>query len=117
LPPLRARCSARHPHASGNPGTNFDTYIWLVSSCPHGPTSVNIYDLGLLVQNDDTPDVGVCSTLVYFFPGRVLASPTTLYLLVEGFSTLEGRFELSITTTGLSTGPSPSPPACPGEWL
>jgi hypothetical protein len=93
---------------AGEPGTDFDTYIWLVSSCPHGPTSVTLDDLGILASNDDTPNVGVCSTLTYTFPGGALTSPTTLYLLVEGFSTLEGNFELVITTTAASSGPCPS---------
>jgi hypothetical protein len=102
------RASPLWPPA-GEPGTDFDTYIWLVSSCPHGPTSVTLDDLGILAYNDDTPNVGVCSTLTYTFPNGALSSPTTLYLLVEGFSTLEGNFELVVTTTAsVSSGPCPS---------
>jgi len=69
-----------------NPGTNYDTYLTLLDAS-YGTVSIND-DMG----NLNCPSNGEHSSLTYTFE-----SSETYYIVVEGWGTEEGNFELDIT--------------------
>jgi len=88
-----------------NPGTDFDTKMGVFSGTCGALVCVD--------GNDDTtaPECVLPAT-GFNRKSRVAFSSvngTTYYILVTGFSTLTGNFELSVTC---ATAPPPPPPAC-----
>jgi hypothetical protein len=85
--------------ATGHPGTTFDTVVSVRDLCAGGE---------LVACNDDCAfgDLSSCPT----FLGR---ANTSYLIVVTGFASNEGEFELSITQEGARRGAIPASPATP----
>jgi hypothetical protein len=79
--------------------------MYLVSDCFHTGPGVDINALGLLAENDDAGSGLVCSTIDYML--SPLSSPTTFYILVEGFGYNEGSFQLCVLLRRADRGKCP----------
>jgi len=87
--------------STGHPGTNFDTVLAVLDACDDPPTEV--------ACNDDCAALNDRSACVNFF---AVAGQTYL-IVVTGFASSSGDFEMSITQEEGRPGAIPASPATP----